>query len=136
MQTRFFISAFLMLSLLISSCSKDDPKDPNEVTNDRLVKHSWEVRSFTADGVETMKVLYNSIDMSFTKEDKTNGRSSWRVINTLAQASNLESKYSVRNQGREIDLDGDLMDISVDDNNLTFKGNVGGERWVIEARKR
>ncbi len=135
MNSKFFIFLFLSLIVMMTSCSKDEAKDPNEVTNDRLVKNTWVVRSFTADGVEVMKVLYNDFEMRYTKEDKNNGNARWRTINLFGQASNDESKYTIRNQGKEIDLDGDIFEITVDDSKLLLTGSVGGERWVIDARK-
>jgi hypothetical protein len=135
MNTRFFIANLLILTLFFTSCTKDDPKDPNESLNDKIVNVSWNVRSFTADGVETMQVLYNSMEINFTKEDKNNGSTRWRLINTAGQASNLDGKYTIRNQGKEIDVDGDLFDITVDGQKLLLSGNVDGERWLIDARK-
>lgn len=135
MNTKFFIANLLILTLLFTSCTKDDPKDPNESLNDKIVNVSWNVRSFTADGVETMQVLYNSMEITFTKEDKNNGSTRWRLINTAGQATNLDGKYTIRNQGKEIDVDGDLFDITVDGQKLLLSGNVDGERWIIDARR-
>lgn len=135
MNTRFFIANLLILILLFTSCAKDDPKDPNESLNDKIVNVNWNVRSFTADGVETMQVLYNSMEITFTKEDKNNGSTRWRLINTAGQATNLDGKYTIRNQGKEIDVDGDLFDITVDGQKLLLSGNVDGERWIIDARR-
>lgn len=135
MNTRFIIANLLILTFLFTSCTKDDPKDPNESLNDKIVNVNWNVRSFTADGVETMQVLYNSMEITFTKEDKNNGSTRWRLINTAGQATNLDGKYTIRNQGKEIDVDGDLFDITVDGQKLLLSGNVDGERWIIDARR-
>lgn len=135
MKTKKSITILALLVLAFASCTKEEPIDPNEALNDQIKNISWNVRSFTADGVETMQVLYNSIEISFTKEDKTNGSTRWRIINTLGQASNLDGKYSIRNQGKEIDLDGDLFDITLEGQKLLLSGNVDGERWIIDARR-
>lgn len=135
MNSKFFITVLLLSTMLSYSCSKDEKKDANEVTNDKLQNTTWIVRSFTADGVEVMKVLYNSMDITFTKEDKFNGSTRWKIINTLGQASNLDGKYTIRNQGKEIDVSGDLFDITVDGQRLSLSGSVDGEKWIIDARK-
>lgn len=135
MNKKIFYPTLFMLSFLFMACNKDEKKDPNEATNDKIIGTLWNVRSFTADGVETIKVLYNSMDIRFTKEDSNNGSTRWTIINTLGQATNLDGKYTIRNQGKEIDVDGDLFDITVDGQKLLLSGNVGGEKWVIDARK-
>lgn len=135
MNSKFLIQLFVLVTLFLTSCSKDEPKDPNEVTNDKLQNTTWVVKSFTSDGVELMKVLYNSMDITFTKEDKNNGSTRWKIINTAGQASNLDGKYTVKNQGKELDIDGDLFDITVDGQKLLLSGSVDGEKWIIDARK-
>lgn len=135
MNTKFFLSSLLTIMLFLTSCSKEEQTDPNEALNDKIKDTTWVVRSFTADGVETMQVLYNSMDITFTKEDKTNGSTRWKIINTLGQSSNLDGKYTIRNQGKELEVDGDLFDITLDGQKLLLSGNVDGERWIIDARK-
>jgi len=135
MNSKFFITVLLLSTMLSYSCSKEEKKDANEVTNDKLQNTTWIVRSFTADGVEVMKVLYNSMDITFTKEDKFNGSTRWKIINTLGQASNIDGKYNIKNQGKEIDVSGDLFDITVDGQRLSLFGSVDGEKWIIDARK-
>ena len=135
MKSKFLtVIGIVVLMLSFTSCSKEEA-DPNIVLNDKLVGSSWNVRSFTADGVETMTVLYNTIEITFTKEDPSNGSTKWRLINTIGQATNLDYKYNIRNQGREIQVGTDLFDISVDGNKLSLIGTVAGERWIIDARK-
>lgn len=135
MNTKLILSLFLTILLFLTSCSKDEQKDPNEALNDKIRDTTWVVRSFTVDGVETMQVLYNSMDITFIKEDKTNGSTRWKIINTLGQSSNLDGKYTIRNQGKELEVDGDLFDITLDGQKLLLSGNVDGERWIIDARK-
>ncbi|MBK9150527.1 MAG: hypothetical protein IPM26_05810 [Saprospiraceae bacterium] len=124
-----------LMILAMLSCKKDEVKDPNEATNDKISANIWSVRSFTSDGVELMDVLLNSMDLRFTKEDKTNGTARWTLISTLGQTTRIEGKYNVRNSGKEIDFDGDIFEVTVDNTKLLLTGRVDGEKWVIDARK-
>ena len=116
------------------SCGKDD-KDPNEKVNDQITANSWSVKSFTADGVEQMGFGLNSYDMTYSKEDSNAGTTRWTLINTAGQAQKFESKYTIRNQGTELDVEGDIFEISIKDNKLSMNGSVGTVKWIIDARK-
>lgn len=116
------------------SCGKDD-KDPNEKVNDQISANSWNVKSFTADGVEQMGFVLNSYEMNYSKEDSNAGTTRWTLINTAGQAQKFESKYTIRNQGKELDLDGDVFEISIKDNKLSMNGSIGTVKWIIDARK-
>ncbi len=131
-------NTFLMLAIGLSvftfaSCEDDEPTVSEQLNGE------WDVKSFTADGVEVMGTLVTSFELEFDDEGDDQGETKWTIIFSTGQTEVIEGEYEVRDGGKElrisdsserIDFD---MDLSGDELELT--GIVSGERWEIEAEK-
>ncbi len=121
----------IVLLLFISGCSKD----PNEEMNNDL-SGSWDVRSFTIDGVEAIPSAITTFEMDFRMETETTGSTEWFFISSTGQATKAEGDYEVIREGTELDFEGDRFDISLSNgNDLSLSGTVDAQRWEIVADK-
>ena len=127
---RIFIG-ILLLGILFTACEKTDP---NAETNN-LLQGDWEVESWTLDGVEQMGSNVNTFDIEFKAETDIGGETEWSFIDVLGQAGKIEADYTVENEGKEIDVEGDDLTVTFSGNVLKLSGNLDGNRWEIEAEK-
>ncbi len=146
MKLRFFLLPLLGTFLVFSSCKKESTPAPapppagpsvdaNESTNNQLSSGSWTVTSWTSNGVEAMQSLFNSIIMTYKKEDKNNGSATWAMIDVTGASQNISDRYTIRNNGKEIEFDGTIFNISVSGSNLNIDGNFQGTAVRISAKK-
>lgn len=138
MVLRFFLLSIMSMSLIFSSCKKESNPpaiDANETVNNQIASGSWTVTSWTANGVELIQSVYNSVIITCTKEDKNNGTVVLAMIDMGGGSQNETDKYMIRNNGKEIEIDGDVLTISVSGTNLTLEGNIQGVAAKITAKK-
>lgn len=119
---------FCFLAFSFTSCDQD------KLANKDL-EGSWEVQSFTLDGVEQMDVLFTSFEMEFKGDSDIGGESEWDFIATDGSSTKIEVDYEISKEGTEIDFEGDEFDLDLDGDNLELSGNLDGNRWEIEATR-
>ena len=128
---------FLLGSVtLITSCG-DDEVDPNQALNDRLIG-DWDVESLRIDGEEFIPVGIQSFTMEYDREGPAEGEADWNITynpNLGLAPVRIRGDYEIKNNGMEIDFDGDDLDIEIDGDELTLEGTIEGERWEIEAER-
>ncbi|MBS1588128.1 MAG: hypothetical protein JST52_00795 [Bacteroidetes bacterium] len=144
MKLKFLLLPLLGLFITFASCKKDSPAptptptptaDANETMNNTINGGTWSISTFTANGTEIIQSVYQAIKMDYKKEDKTNGTSTWTLIE-MGGATKIEShKYSIRNNGTELQIDSDILSISVSGGTMTLSGNLGGISTIIKAKK-
>jgi len=127
---RMFVGV-LLLGIIFTACEK---VDPNVETNN-LLQGDWEVESWTLDGVEQMGSNVNTFDIEFLSQTDTGGETEWSFIDALGNAGKIEADYTVKSEGREIDVEGDDLSVTFTANLLKLSGNIDGNRWEIEAEK-
>src|SRR5690606_6701269 len=98
------------------------PADPNASTNSRIVVKTWNVTSFTSNGTELIGSAVTSYALTFTKVDDATGDIKHTILINGLQDVVTES-YTIRNSGKEISIDGDILGISISGNTLTMEGN-------------
>ncbi len=144
MRSNYFFASVLSIGLLFSSCKKEATPAPttptatvdaNEAKNNAISSGSWTVTSYTENGTERMQSALNSFTMTFKKEDKNNGNTTWALIDLTGGAQNITGKYEVRNNGTEIDMEGDILGFTVSGSSLTIEGNFQGTAVKIVAKK-
>lgn len=144
MKSKILLLSATSLFLAFASCKKDSTpapvtpvvvKEANEILNDKISSGTWAVTSFTVNGSETVKTVFNSIDMVFKKEDKENGTSTWTLIDMSGATTKESDKYAIRNKGTELDLGGDILNITNNGNTLRIEGNLNGDYVIINAKK-
>jgi hypothetical protein len=116
----------------LTSCGDEETTDLNQETN-VLLEGNWDVTSLTEDGVETIGYEYTSWKMDFSKETPQGGEVEMTIIFTDGTTDQGDADYSIRNEGRQISIDGDEMRIKVDGDELTLTGNMDGTRVELEA---
>ncbi len=127
----------LILAALLAfgqACDKD--ADPREEANNRL-NGDWEVTSLTINGVEVIPTTYASFDMEYKKEDPFSGTAEWTLITASSgQTEKAKGDYEVQADGREIDFEGDDLDLEFrDDDRIELDGVVNGRGWKIKAKR-
>lgn len=137
MKSRFLLLSVMSMFLIFTSCKKDSSTsaDANETMNNSVSANTWTVTSWTNNGVESMQTAWNSVIMTYKKEDKNNGSFSWAIIDMSGGTANMTGKYTIQNNGKEINLDGDIANISISGGNLTIDGNIQGTAMIIKAKK-
>ncbi|WP_116127713.1 hypothetical protein [Lewinella sp. IMCC34183] len=128
---------FLGSSLFLTSCNKDEDDvtvDPNiEVTTQ--LEGTWDVESFTEDGVEYIGADITSFEMKFEKEGPSEGEVEMTIIYSEGDVERETSDFKIKNNGKEIRLDESDLEIEIDGDDLTLEGNLDGWRVEIEAER-
>lgn len=126
--------ALLAVLAVGQACSKDE--DPREATNNRL-NGDWEVTSLTINGTEVVPTTISSFEMEFNKEDAYDGNTEWTLISANSgQTQKIKGDYEVQSEGREIDFDGDDLDVEFrDGDRLELDGVINGQGWKIKAKR-
>jgi hypothetical protein len=138
-----FVSLISCSTLFAVSCKKSDttpapstpstPTDANATTNSKIVGKTWNVTSFTANGGELIGSVVTSYKLTFTKVDAATGDVTHTMIqNGLTDVAT--ENYTIRNSGKEISIDGDVLSISISGNTLTMEGNLDGVAAKIVAK--
>jgi hypothetical protein len=132
----YLLALPLALSFLtLSSCKKD--KDPT--LTERLVG-TWDVTSFTADGVELVGFLMQTFTMRFNEVQGGEGAFRWTIIYFDGSTEVTNGFYSVNEENESIRLEanGEVIRLDIDlrnNNSVVFSGNVDGESVVLRATR-
>jgi Lipocalin-like domain len=123
------LTLFALLLGAMSSCEKDE-----KLTRD--ISGEWEIRSFTADGVEIMGSLVRSSKFEFEKD----GDFEWTISYTDGSTDIASGEYEIDAEDQEIRLESDngdidKMDFDLDGDDLELSGIFEQNRVVIKARK-
>ena len=146
MKKKYFFLPLLSMVLIFSSCKKEAAPAPapttptatvdaNEAKNNAISGNAWTVTSYTENGVERMQSTFNSFTMTYKKEDKPNGSATWALIDVNGASQNISAKYSILNNGTEINLDGDIMSFTVSGSSLVIEGNYQGTAVKITSKR-
>ena len=124
---------FLLVASLfiVPACNNEDP---NEELNNDLIG-DWDVESYTVDGQEAIGSVLISFKMEFKKETETGGETEWTLVDFLGATLVAEGDYVIINDGTEIDIDGEELNIRINNDNLFIDGNLDGDRIEIEAER-
>lgn len=131
------ILAILFLSIAaigLSNCKKDKlPTLKEEVVG------TWEVKSFTEDGVELMGSIVSSFSMEYDQYSGSNGDFFWQINYSDGSSERLTGDYSVDLEDRQIKLiknDGTItMDLDASGDRIEMEGIIDGFRYVVKGKK-
>lgn len=122
----------LGLSIILTSCAKE--QDLNKETNE-LLCGDWEVTSLTVNGGEYIGSVLTKFDMEFKCETDFGGEAEWSLFPINGTPIFLEEDYEIKLDGRELEFGDDDFDLDLNEDRLELNGNIGGERWEIEAKR-
>ena len=71
--------------------------------------------------------------MEYKPTSEFGGETEWVLIDILGASNKAEGDYTIQNEGLEISIDGDELNIEINGNKLELSGNVDGDRWEVEA---
>jgi hypothetical protein len=133
------ISGLLAVSLLfvimVSSCTK-------EARLIRNLEGTWDVTSYTEDGVELMGAFLQSFTMDFESYSNADdeGDVEFVLVDAFVGSTTTDrGTYTVKDEGTEIEItiDGETetFDIELDGDDLTMETVSDGVRYEIEAER-
>ena len=133
-----------------TSCKKDEAPIVEKVEDSAKVKviknlvGSWDVKSFTDDGVESISTEYIiDFTMNFEAYNNNKGDFKWTVIYSDGLGGSdtdiIKGEYRVNEKGDEItimtDTSEDRLNMTIDEGDFTFEGNMDGSYIIIRAKK-
>ncbi|MEM1218503.1 MAG: hypothetical protein AAGH79_06310 [Bacteroidota bacterium] len=126
---QILLAAVILLS--VSSCAK------NRTLN--ALEGTWEVTSYTEDGVELIGFLISAMTIEFEEYGENSGDCNITFI--LVDGSVLPTtieEYECNDDGSEVDLvyvDGtkETYDFTVEGDDLEMEGTIDGSRYEISA---
>jgi len=124
----FFAFTFLMVGL--TSCTDD-----LNVTSTEMIEGTWEMESFLDDNQERIGVALTDASIEFISSNSTGGSSKWVLNTVLGTNENFDIIYSVINDGKEINLAGDIFTLEFVGEKIRLTGNTSSSEWIIEAKK-
>lgn len=131
--------ALLLLIVLagLGSCKKDDNKD-NHTYFGEAIAGTWELSSFTIDGVETMGAVIFSSKIKFETHDGFKGDFEWSLNYGKGSGETQTGNYQEDFEDKKVELksrNGDLLklDVAIDGDDLELSGMLDGERIVVKA---
>jgi hypothetical protein len=132
----YLLALPLALSFLtLSSCKKD--KDPTLA--ERLVG-TWDVTSFTVDGVELVNFVMQTFTMRYNEVQGGEGAFRWTIVYVDGSTEVTNGFFSVNEENESIRLeaDGEVIRLDIDlrnNNSVVLSGNVDGESVVLRATR-
>ena len=137
MKWTHFFAAALLLSFVLTGCSK-------EARIGKKLAGTWDVTSFTEDGVEGMGAVFSSFEMYFGDYDKKDGKGDYKqtaVILGTGAALVETGTYSLDSAGEEVTFTNDAGEtttymLTLDGDNLELEGTVDGFKYIIQAKRK
>lgn len=132
--SKILVIAFLAVtSVLFTSCNPETILAKN-------LEGTWDITSFTIDGVELIGAGLNSGEFEFEEYDGSEGDFELTFINSAGQTIKSTGEYELNSDGDEIDLNYDTgereeYDIDLEDDEVTLEANFAGELYIIRADK-
>jgi len=109
------LSVFFLLAATIDSClEKEPPPDPNEEMNSDLNYFTWNVLSYTENGlVRDLSILDIQIEFYRTSSlSGTTGVTEWYLVEGAQRVETIySSDYIVSNEGQCLELENDKLNI-------------------------
>ncbi len=139
LKTNLLAFGLLLLTVpSLVSCKKD--KHPAPPTVRESLVGTWEIKSFTIDGVEVKGTIITSSKMEFEAYTGTNGDFEWNINFVDGTSDNQSGDYQVDEADKEIELEdneGDRLkfDFDLDGDDLELSGTLDGERYVLKAER-
>ena len=123
----FSVLLILIFSFTTINCKKESP---NEITNE-ILKGKWSVPFITIEGIE-YQVQSSNFEMTFFTGGGIDGTSIWET----PFDPYVEMPYEVKNDGTQIDFDGETFNIrKLTQNELIIHGNWEESFWKITAKR-
>lgn len=127
----FAILAVAFVSTSLTSCSKWKAS--------RRLDGTWNVTSYTSDGVEYIGSFIDSFTITFTKDDKETGTATSTSVSS-GYSSSSTSNYTIGDKAETLRFtytDGSFeeydMDLKKDE--MTLTGNIDGYAYSIQGEK-
>ncbi len=134
--SRFFAAA-LLLSFVLAGCSK-------EAKIGKKLAGTWDVTSYTIDGVESMGSVFSSVELFFgtyNKKDRK-GDYTFTAVDALGQTTVEKGTYSLNDTGEEVtftaDSGGDdsIFMLTLDGDNLEMETTTNGYKIILQAKRK
>ena len=132
MNLKLSLLMITLVALTFSACKKDD--DPT--LQERMVG-SWDVTSYTEDGVELVGSFIQAFTMRYDEYQGNEGSTRWTLTYFDGSTEIVNGFYTVNeeNETLRVEADGDVirLDIDLSGSRLILSGNVDGFSVNIRA---
>ena len=139
LKTNLLAFGLLLLTVpSLVSCKKD--KHPAPPTVRESLVGTWEIKSFTIDGVEVKGTIITSSKMEFEAYTGSNGDFEWRVNYGDGTNETASGDYTLDEEDAEVELennDGERIkfDVEINGDDLELSGILDGERYELKAER-